>query len=204
MASRSAGEEWGGCVYDLRGILVAPPILAAAVCGWNEYHNGLIVWPLGVALFLAGWAVRIWAQRHVAYRLRVRKVITTCGPYAYVRNPIYLGNILMGLGAVVASKVLWMLPVTLLWYLAVYSAAVRHEERRLVSRYGAGYLAYRAAVCRWLPRWSGSCGTACRHGNVGGVLMSELHAPLILAPAMLKALHVLVPAAEVLRRLRAG
>jgi protein-S-isoprenylcysteine O-methyltransferase Ste14 len=170
---------------------VAPPILAAALLSWHQYGNALVAWMVGGALCLVGWALRIWAQEHVGYRLRVRKVLTSCGPYAYVRNPIYLGNILMGLGAVVASEVLWMLPITLLWYVGVYTLVVREEERRLTIHYGKAYVAYLGAVYRWLPRPAGRPRQPCAHQALGPALLAELHAPLILAPAVLKALHLL-------------
>jgi len=185
--------------YELRGVLVAPPVLAAPFCSWGGSLPALVAWPLGVALFLAGWLARMWAQRHMAYRRRVRMVLATCGPYAYVRNPLYLANILMGLGAVVASEAVWMVPVTVLWYAAVYSLVVRHEEQRLSRHYGEPYRSYRAAVPRWLPRQRQP--PACGHGGVGRVVRNELHTPLIMAPAALKALDVLPAAGHLIRGL---
>ena len=143
--------------------------------------------------------MRIWAQEHVVHRLKVRKVLTVCEPYAYVRNRIYLANISLGLGAVVASKMLWMLPVTLLWYGIVYSLAIRHEEKRVTSQYGASYLAYEGAVRRWLPRVARDRGASCPHRAVGRALLAELHTPLIMAPATLKALGLVVPAVHLPR-----
>jgi protein-S-isoprenylcysteine O-methyltransferase Ste14 len=186
-------------VYRLRGVLVAPPVLAAALSSWGDMDRVAVAWTIGVTLFAVGWTVRIWAQRHVGYRLRRRKELTTCGPYAYVRNPIYLANGAMGVGAVIASETLWLVPVTLLWYAVVYGVAARHEERRLVAHYGAAYARYAAAIPRWLP--APARGPSCPHRAFGEAVLTELHTPLIMAPAAMKALYGLGPAVHILGRL---
>ena len=76
-------------------------MILAAVCFWHEYEYDRLVWPLGLLLFLRGWALRIWAQQHVCYRIKTNKALTTSGPYAVVRNPIYIGNTLIVLGVIV-------------------------------------------------------------------------------------------------------
>jgi protein-S-isoprenylcysteine O-methyltransferase Ste14 len=167
-------------------------VLAAAVCASDMDGRGVIAWPIGLALFIGGWALRIWAQRHVRYRLKARKAITTCGPYAYVRNPIYLANASMGLGAVAASAVAWMLPVTLLWYAIVYTLAVAYEEQRLVRQYGQAYGVYRQSVHPWMPHLPRHR-ASCPHHGLARVLLAELHTPLMMAPATMKALHVVLP-----------
>src|SRR3954452_17361109 len=102
----------------------------------------------------------MWSQKYLGYRLRIKRNITTSGPYALVRNPIYIGNTLVILGTVVMSEVLWMVPVTLLWCAMVYSFVVRYEERLLTAKYGKEYLDYLVAVPRWLPRLVRPQGTA--------------------------------------------
>jgi protein-S-isoprenylcysteine O-methyltransferase Ste14 len=187
-------------VYRLRGVLVAPPVLAAALSSRGEVDHAAVAWTFGVAFFAVGWTVRIWAQRHVGYRLRRRKELTTCGPFAYVRNPIYLANGAMGVGAVVASETLWLVPVTLLWYAVVYGLAVRHEEARLSAHYGVGYARYAARIPRWLPTRPASS-RSCAHRAFGEAVLTELHTPLIMAPAAMKALYGFGPAAHILGRL---
>jgi len=128
-------------IYTWRGLLVAPPVVLAVVCFWQEYEHE-VVWPLGLLLFLAGWGLRVWAQQHVCYRLKTTKALTTSGPYRRVRNPIYLGNTLILLGVVVMSELFWLVPFTGLWCLGVYALAVRYEERQLDAQYGVAYQAY--------------------------------------------------------------
>jgi protein-S-isoprenylcysteine O-methyltransferase Ste14 len=127
------GGQWhepGPC----RGLLVAPPVILAAVCFRYEYEYDGLLWPLGPLLFLGGWAVRIWAQQHVGYRLKTPRDLTTSGPYAMVRNPIYIGNTLIVLGVIVLSEFVWLVPLTVLWCTGVYSVVIRYEERQLLRK----------------------------------------------------------------------
>lgn len=180
------GRALARTAYRLRGPLVAPPVLLAAV--WPGAAPGsALFWLGGLALFGGGWSTRIWAQRHLGYRLKRRMKLTTCGPYAWVRNPIYLANSAMALGAVLASGAVELLPLALVWDVLVYVLVVRHEERRLASNYGQAYATYCRHVRRWLPRAPADhrCGHA---GGLAGALLAEIHTPLIMAPAALHAL----------------
>jgi len=139
-------------VYKARGILVAFPCLLFLVITFKETEFDSIVWPVGLSLFFAGVSLRVWAQQHIHYRLRVKKALTVTGPYKYVRNPIYLGNSAMLTGMTVLSELLWFLPLTLLWCAFVYGLVVQREERHLLEKYGAPYRRYGENVPRWIPR----------------------------------------------------
>lgn len=172
--------------YTWRGLLVAHPVILAVVCFWYEYENDGLVWPLGLLLFLGGWAVRIWAQQHVGYRLKSPGALTTSGPYALVRNPIYIGNTLIVLGVIVLSELVWLVPLTVLWCTGVYAVVIRYEERQLLARYGAPYRAYQSAVPRWRPGWRPGWVAGRRRANLLQALRVECHVVLMVAPAVLK------------------
>lgn len=141
-------------VYRYRAVLLTPPLAFAAFCYHFETENDLLVWPLAVSIFLVGFAIRVWGQQHLHYTLRKsrpRQLVTT-GPYRFVRNPLYIGNIVIGVGATVASKLLWLAPVTLIWWAVVYSLVVRYEESHLLQQHGEAYRKYMAEIPRWLPR----------------------------------------------------
>jgi protein-S-isoprenylcysteine O-methyltransferase Ste14 len=173
-------------IYTWRGLLAAVPVIFSIFCFWGEYENYLVVWPLGLFLFGLGWALRMWSQKYLGYRLRIKRNITTSGPYGLVRNPIYIGNTLVILGAVVMSEVLWMVPVTLLWCGMVYSLVVRYEEQQLAIKYGQEYRDYLAAVRRWLPRLTSPSGKAHFPSSPQQILLSELHVVFIIAAPLLK------------------
>jgi protein-S-isoprenylcysteine O-methyltransferase Ste14 len=172
--------------YTWRGLLVAPPVVLAVVCFWQEYENDVLVWPLGLLLFLGGWVLRVWAQQHVCYRLKTTKALTTSGPYTMVRNPIYVGNILIVLGVVVMSELFWLVPLTGLWCLGVYALVVRYEERQLQTKYGVDYRAYQAAVPRWLPRMAFPWATGHPRAYLLQALVVECHVLLMVTPVVLK------------------
>jgi hypothetical protein len=107
---------------------------------------GLLV--AGLVLALAGGLIRGWA----AGTIRKNRVLTTYGPYAFTRNPLYLGSFLIGLGFAVASGRISFLVFFLGFFLLVYGRTMRKEEARLERLFGADYRRYAEEVPRFLPR----------------------------------------------------
>ena len=114
----------------------------------------------GLPLILVGLAVRTWALGYLV------KDETLCiaGPYAYTRNPLYLGSLLLLAGLCVSAGNPWLTLAAFTLGLVVYVSTVRDEESFLAGRFGAAYAAYRARVPRLFP-WPGrradSPATAC-------------------------------------------
>jgi len=173
-------------VYHYRNLLAAPPVFVAMVTFHAETEAGWLTWPLAFALVGLGVAIRVWAQAHIRFRLGLRRHLATTGPYAMVRNPLYLANTLICMGATAASEVLWLVPVSLVWCLCVYSLVIRQEEERLAGKYGEAYLAYVASVPRWVPRaWPlGGLRGAGRY--VASALLVETPCVLVLLPFVVK------------------
>lgn len=107
------------------------------------------VW-IGGAIVLAGLAVRGWA----AGVLEKDRKLTVSGPYAFTRNPLYLGSFLLGTGAAVAGG-RPVFGVVFLGYFAVaYGAVMAHERTSLEARFRDGYRDYRDSVPNFVPRLS--------------------------------------------------
>lgn len=141
-------------VFKMRGKLMIIPMLFLLLwTGW-EVENDLLVFGLGGAFFCAGVALRVWAQVHLHYRLPDPMALTVSGPFARVRNPIYIANTLILLGLCFMSEVMVLAPAVLLYCMLVYTYVVRHEESALIGKYGEPYRQYCQRVPRWLPRWS--------------------------------------------------
>jgi len=107
----------------------------------------------GLVVALAGVVVRGWA----AGSIRKNRVLTTHGPYAFTRNPLYFGSFLIGIGFGIASGVLWILALFLVFFFVIYGKTMRREEKRLAELFGAEFDRYAHAVPRFLPRipaWS--------------------------------------------------
>ena len=110
---------------------------------------------LGGVVVLAGEALRLWAVHHIGVISRTRSErlgpLISSGPFALVRNPLYIGNIALWCGfALSAGQIRLALPVAAILALE-YHAIVRWEEGLLASRIGAPYREYLARVPRWLP-----------------------------------------------------
>ena len=177
-------------VYRLRGPLMVPPALFMILSFYGEVEHRLVIWPLGMGFFGLGLGLRIWAQMHLHYRLRVHKVLTTTGPYAYIRNPIYLANTLLLVGLTVLSELLWFVPVMVLWAAGVYTLVIRHEEKHLLEKYGDAYAAYLRTRPRWIPRGIraiASVGAAPQKASfLAPSIVAELHCLLWLIPVVMK------------------
>ena len=172
--------------YRFRAYLVSPPLIFAPFCFLHETQGFL--WPLGILVFLIGFTIRLWAQQHLHYRLRVRKHLTITGPYKFVRNPVYIGNVLIALGATLVSELVWMVPITFLWYVIIYGFVIRHEESHLLEKYGEAYRAYMSEVPRWVPRFPGSAKMELLNRFFYASMLKEGHCFLILLPYILKEL----------------
>jgi protein-S-isoprenylcysteine O-methyltransferase Ste14 len=107
-------------------------------------------WPwiaAGTVLVAAGIAVRALASGHIRKNLGV----TTTGPYAYTRNPLYLGSLLIAAGFLIAARNPWIALAAVLMFILIYVPVIRAEEKYLMSRFPE-YSEYAARVPRLLPR----------------------------------------------------
>ena len=102
----------------------------------------------GAGMSTAGLSLRAWA----AGSIRKDRELATTGPYAYTRNPLYLGSFMLGAGVTVAGGQ-WVFGVVFLaFFLLVYRATVLREATELETRFGESYRVYAAQVPSVLPR----------------------------------------------------
>ena len=110
---------------------------------------------LGLVIVAAGELVRLWAVRHIGVISRTRSdrlgPLVSTGPFARVRNPLYIGNLLLWIGFTVGAGLMWLVPIVVVLLGAEYHAIVRWEEGLLEARVGEAYGAYAARVPRWNP-----------------------------------------------------
>ena len=180
-------------IFKLRGWLMLIPMVFITVCTAYETENEWLCFGLGGLVFVLGLVLRVWAQMHLHYRLRIRKELTVTGPYAFVRNPIYIGNTLMLAGACMLAELFWFVPVQVLYCALVYTFVVRYEESHLADKYGGAYVEYMSRVPRWLPglglaRLSAGAGVFRAYFTAS--LWSEVHNLLLLSPFIIKELLV--------------
>jgi protein-S-isoprenylcysteine O-methyltransferase Ste14 len=148
-------------VFARRGELLALPALVLAVRGKPSAFSIAI----GLPLAFVGEAVRAWAVGYSGVTTRGDTVtapaLVTAGPYAHVRNPLYVGNFITAAGFAVAftggnapPERALLLAASLGTMLGVYAIVVPHEERYLRTTFGEPFDDYVAAVPRVLPRLS--------------------------------------------------
>lgn len=144
--------EWA---FRQRSWLPVPLALILVFVRWRQIDAAAVLVP-GLILVMGGLGIRLWAVRHIGTISRTRAgrlgPLVTSGPYALVRNPLYVGNWLIWTGFAVASGLLWMLPVAWLVFAIEYGAIAAWEEARLRSQYAAEYDRYARVVPRWAPR----------------------------------------------------
>jgi protein-S-isoprenylcysteine O-methyltransferase Ste14 len=85
----------------------------------------------GAAVAALGVALRATASGHV----KKNEELTTSGPYAHTRNPLYVGSILIGIGFGIASRNVWVGVVLVLMFAAIYVPVVRSEEAFLRGKF---------------------------------------------------------------------
>src|SRR5438876_4510918 len=108
--------------------------------------------PRSIFLGAMDGVIGLWLRAYAAGYLHNQEVLTVTGPYAYTRNPLYLGSAILALGAGIATRS-WISALLLLVYFAIfYFAVMRREERELHLRHGAFFEEYARAVPLFIPR----------------------------------------------------
>ncbi len=103
---------------------------------------------VGVVFVLCGEAIRFWAAGYI----QKDDEVTTAGPYAFVRNPLYFGSLLIAFGFAMMSGLGWAVwLLVLVLFSAFHLAAIHSEEEFLRSKFGAEYEEYLSNVPRLVP-----------------------------------------------------
>ena len=152
-AERRPSARIGAVLFRHRGWLPVPfllvPLLARGAMGPRHWILGFALIVLGEAIRLAGVAAAGTVTRR---RSRTVQRLVTYGIFAWMRNPLYVGNFLIWMGFTVVSGVLWFIPVAVVLFAIEYTLIVRYEEGVLESIFGQEYLAYKSRTPRWFPR----------------------------------------------------
>jgi hypothetical protein len=107
-----------------------------------------LFWP-GLLLAVVGIAIRLWASGHI----KKDKALATDGPYAYVRHPLYVGNILLGIGFSLASGLWWGFPLFILILLGFYPQAIKSEDAKLRQLFTEEWENWRMHTRALIPRF---------------------------------------------------
>lgn len=125
--------------------------------------------PIGVILVVTGELLRLNGVRYAGGETRTLKVgasaLCSSGPFAYLRNPLYLGNVIIyaGMVLIAGGEFVWiLLPVTLTFFFLEYGLIISLEEETLRQKFNKEYGEYLSMVPRLIPRvspWKGGSET---------------------------------------------
>jgi protein-S-isoprenylcysteine O-methyltransferase Ste14 len=105
---------------------------------------------MGACVGLLGLAIRAYAAGY----LHKQAVLTTSGPYARTRNPLYFGSCILAAGAAIAMNSWLSASLLLIYFALVYTLVMRREEIELRGHHGAEFDAYASSVPLFFPRLS--------------------------------------------------
>jgi protein-S-isoprenylcysteine O-methyltransferase Ste14 len=140
--------------------------------------------PVAVTLVALAWALRVWGSSYLtsatvwSANSRTGSLVTG-GPFAYTRNPLYLGNVLMALGIGAFAPAFGWVFINLA-QMAFIVMLIRWEERGMRERYGDAFNAYCAYVPQLFPRFTRGAVSSLRSSLQEG-LRAEIFTGAILA-----------------------
>lgn len=144
--------------FKYRSYTPIPLIIAALILAKTTWMSYLF----GLAIACLGETIRIWAVRYAGGATRTTgrvggDELVTNGPFAHVRNPLYLGNFMLSLGVLIMAWpwMPWLLIIYIIVFAIQYGCIISLEEEYLLSTFGGEYEDYFQAVPRFIPSISG-------------------------------------------------
>ncbi|MCK5534619.1 isoprenylcysteine carboxylmethyltransferase family protein [bacterium] len=133
-----------------------------AVMGLKVYLKGttsLFLLGTGLIIVAIGIVFRMYCASYLLGRHIVTKVeaefLCVSGPFAHLRNPLYLGNFIICLGSCIAFNEWYAYLIGFGNFIFLYSFIIPHEEEFLQEKFGDNYLEYKANIKRFIPRITG-------------------------------------------------
>lgn len=106
---------------------------------------------VSLAIAMDVWVLMIFKKHSTNIRPdRPAETLVTSGPFAYSRNPIYVGNVAIILGLSMTKGSLWYLLLVPVVFLLIQELAIKREEAHIAARFGEQWTNYAAKVRRWL------------------------------------------------------
>lgn len=101
----------------------------------------------GISLTIIGLLIRTWACGHI----QKEKELTISGPYRYTRNPLYLGNLIIGISIVVGSLSWWVFAIFTAYFFLFYPIVINTEKNRMNKYFPSEYEEFRKNVPLFFP-----------------------------------------------------
>ncbi len=170
----------GNFLFHYRNVLLPVFFLLILVPAPELFQNPTIALVIGLGISIAGQLIRfltiglVYIIRGGQNRKVYAQDLVTTGIFSHCRNPLYVGNIAVGIGMGVASNSLLFFSVITPLIIFTYIAIVAAEENFLRGKFGTAYDEYAKDVNRWLPNLKGISNTFKAHQfNWKRVLLKE-------------------------------
>ena len=171
------GQEWGKKAQKIR-------VPAATVLGAGflllMHPSSRSLW-IGGVVASVGALLRIWAAGHIAKG----QSLARGGPYAFTRNPLYLGSLIMATGVMLAGQSYWLLLALAIFYGVIYYPVIKAEEKELLASYGMAFQNYADKVPLFVPNFGSTVKVSStfswsrvirngEHRTVAGLMLVEV------------------------------
>ncbi len=147
-------QKFGNFFFKIRSFTPIPYIILLLYFAnptWISVSISLLFITIGELLRI--WSVGYAGGTTRATALGAARDLVTTGPYSYVRNPLYLGNLLLSVGVTLFTNVLWLIPILIIGYFIQYMPIIAVEEKYLSESCGQVYDKYQTEVSRFLPNF---------------------------------------------------
>jgi protein-S-isoprenylcysteine O-methyltransferase Ste14 len=139
MKTREVFKRW----FKLRFFITYPfGLFVLFFCSPTDFSFSIGIWFIALGLI-----IRVWANGYV---IKTNK-LTTSGPYAFMRHPLYLGTMLLALGFSIMLNTYYAGAIFIIAMAMVYYRTIKNEERALIERYKDAYLDYKKNVPAVMP-----------------------------------------------------
>jgi len=141
----------------IQGMLMFLAVLLAILLrnfifqNWGALSIDMVFDLAGLVMIFKGFLLRITARGYKEENSAYGHSLVKSGPYAYTRNPMYFGTLLIGLGVTLMLFKIWVAAIYLTAYLTIYVYQIKKEEVWLLREFGKEYADYCLTVPRFFP-----------------------------------------------------
>jgi protein-S-isoprenylcysteine O-methyltransferase Ste14 len=168
----------GAWLFRQRTWIPVPLFIALLVIPPAERSHATLLIALGSVIVVVSELLRLWAVHHVGVISRTRSdrlgPLIRTGPFAIVRNPLYLANMALWVGFALIAQLAWIVPLFIVVLGMEYHAIVLWEEQLLQLRRGEEYREYATHVPRWIPAFRAASSPTLESGGVRHSLRETL------------------------------
>lgn len=142
--------EMGEKLFQWRHYTIVPALMLLLLFAHPSARTATV----GTLLILVGTAVRIYSVAFMGDDAKDNvgmDYLITTGPFAIIRNPLYIGNLVITFGVIFYAGVVWLGLPLFIFFLFQYHCITKYEENSLLAKFGDEYQRYMDRVPAWVP-----------------------------------------------------